>query len=116
MDHRDLDIANMEKRFVELWIDEHGRPPSYEMIVCPTCDGHGSHINPEIDRYGLQYEDLDIDQWEMYKNGTYNITCTECSGRNVVRSFTAEAEQTWNSWMQEAYTDMKIRMSESGGY
>lgn len=54
--------------------------------VCPTCHGTGKHVNPSIDCNGLSAEDFaeDPDFREDYMRGTYDVTCYECGGNNVV--------------------------------
>lgn len=54
--------------------------------VCPTCDGRGCHVNPNIDRHGLSREDLDEDPdfAEGYMAGQYDVQCHECHGERVV--------------------------------
>lgn len=55
-------------------------------VVCPTCDGKGSHVNPSIDAGGLTAEDFhdDPDFAEDYMSGTYDVSCYECGGQRVV--------------------------------
>ena len=55
------------------------------MEVCGRCSGTGSHTNPSIDGNGLSDECLgDPDFMEDYMGGSYDVTCEECDGRNVV--------------------------------
>ena len=58
-----------------------------EMIVCPSCKGTGSHVNPSIDGNGItqsEMYELGDDFMDNYLGGTYDIECIECNGRNVV--------------------------------
>lgn len=57
-----------------------------KMEVCPVCDGHGKHTNPGIDAHGISAQEFaeDPDFAEEYFSGTYDVTCYECHGRNVV--------------------------------
>ena len=70
--------------------DEDGEPIFYPipvvMIVCPTCDGRGAYVNPNIDRHGLSREDFDedIDFAESYWNREYDVRCDHCMGSNVI--------------------------------
>lgn len=54
--------------------------------VCPTCQGRGKHVNPEIDASGLSREDFedDPDFARDYWAGAYDVPCMECSGLRVV--------------------------------
>ena len=58
---------------------------SVSFIVCPLCQGHGTHVNPDIDCGGLSdYDYYDEDFMHSYHSGAYNVTCEQCNGRNVV--------------------------------
>lgn len=66
-------------------------------IVCPRCDGKGTHVNPDIDGHGISPEEFAEDPGfeEAYFSGRYDIRCEECDGRNVVDSIDQEeAEKT----------------------
>lgn len=67
-------------------------PMKYE--VCPTCNGKGRHVNPSIDAHGITAEewdrDWDYEDREMYLNGSYDVTCYECNGTNVVPEINKE--------------------------
>ena len=54
--------------------------------VCHVCEGSGSHVNPNIDRHGLDPSDPELDPefWESYHSGTFDVTCHGCEGRRVV--------------------------------
>ncbi len=56
-------------------------------VVCPTCSGRGSHVNPAIDCNGLTAEDFaaDPDFAEEYFSGSYDQVCNRCAGRTTVR-------------------------------
>jgi len=55
-------------------------------IVCPTCEGEGKTVNPNIDAHGLSAEDFreDPDFAEDYLSGLYDVTCRACHGKRVV--------------------------------
>lgn len=59
-------------------------PARYE--VCPRCEGHGKHVNPNVDGHGLSREDFaeDPDFAEAYFGGMYDVTCHECRGTRVI--------------------------------
>lgn len=72
--------------------------------VCGTCDGKGSHVNPDIDCGGISgddpfwEDDYDYDddwdycddddgpqrQTSRYMRGDYDVACYECGGKRVV--------------------------------
>lgn len=54
-------------------------------VICPSCDGEGSYVNPAVDSQGLSAEDLaDDDFREDYLGGVYDQRCSECRGLRVV--------------------------------
>lgn len=57
-----------------------------QWVVCPTCNGNGSHVNPSIDCDGLTASDFaeDPDFRESYFSGAYDVPCYECHGKRVV--------------------------------
>ena len=57
-----------------------------EFVVCPLCNGKGTHVNPSIDCNGLTREDFDADPdfAEDYFSGRYDQVCNECHGDRVV--------------------------------
>lgn len=82
MDRREGPLATV-RHFEELY---EVRLPTHK-IVCPTCDGKGSHVNPSIDSGGISTSDEcweDEDFRVSYFDGSYDVTCHECGGRNVV--------------------------------
>ena len=56
-------------------------------VVCPTCRGTGTHVNPSIDCGGRESP---ADEWfgfpddDPYLNGEYDVPCYGCDGNNVV--------------------------------
>jgi|GEM_PF-869704 len=81
-----------EKRMIAtiLTYDEDDEETTVEVpvqyVVCPTCDGKGSHVNPSIDAGGISSEEFydDPDFAEDYMSGTYDVSCYECGGKRVV--------------------------------
>lgn len=56
-------------------------------IVCPMCNGTGSHVRHDIDDSGMvdsMREDCDYDGMEEYYRGGFDVVCTTCEGQNVV--------------------------------
>src|SRR4051812_45033702 len=56
-------------------------------VVCPTCQGRGTHVNPAIDGHGITQDEMDEqgpDFFDDYMAGAYDGRCTEGGGRNVV--------------------------------
>lgn len=101
-------------------------PAKFE--VCGTCEGRGTHVNPNIDGNGLTAEDFaeDPDFEEAYFRGDYDVTCKTCHGarvvaepdtarmtfgqkRALVRHRRSEAESA-----RDDYSERFLRMAESG--
>lgn len=61
---------------------------SIKWVVCPRCDGEGSHVNPAVDGHGITSDEMDElgpDFFDDYMGGVYDVTCERCKGRRVVR-------------------------------
>lgn len=55
--------------------------------VCHLCGGTGRHVDPNVDSHGIcadEWDDMGPDGQEAYMSGAYDVTCYECSGRNVI--------------------------------
>ncbi len=96
------------------------------LVVCGTCNGKGSHVNPSIDSHGLGQEDFDEDPdfAEAYFSGHYDVTCYDCGGQNVVPELdedrcTPEQKQaleTHYEWQrEEARYEAECRMERMMG-
>jgi hypothetical protein len=72
-----------------LWSDD-GEETKWSLpakfIICPTCEGRGTHVNRAIDGNGLSAEDFaeDTDFHESYMRGDYDVQCEECHGERVI--------------------------------
>lgn len=54
-------------------------------VVCPRCEGRGTHVNPSVDGQGLSSEDLEDEEFrEAYFGGAYDVRCFQCEGHRVV--------------------------------
>ena len=65
--------------------EEQHRLPG-KIIVCDTCHGKGSRVNPSVDGHGISPEEFDEDPdfREDYFAGRYDVTCSECEGHGRV--------------------------------
>jgi hypothetical protein len=84
-------------------------------MICPICDGDGTHVNPSIDAHGLSREDFDDDPdfAEDYMRGVYNVACQTCGGSGKIR------RSEWKDRKQalrEAAEDRRLAMLEDGIY
>lgn len=103
-------------------------PAKFE--VCGTCEGRGSHVNPNIDRNGISEEQFaeDEDFRESYFSGAYDVPCVECKGLRVVPGVDFDACNAsqkadlaiWEEQQQERARwdaeDAYTRRMENGGY
>lgn len=63
-------------------------------IVCYTCDGTGTTVNPSIDGNGItasEMEELGDDFREDYMRGVYDVQCRTCKGERVIADLDREA-------------------------
>ena len=84
MDRREY--ASSIRSSWELFLDDNPKI-RIKMIVCPSCSGKGSYVNPSIDSNGISSNDEcweDDDFSSNYFSGYYDITCEDCNGNNVV--------------------------------
>ena len=62
--------------------------------VCFTCQGRGSHVNPDIDSHGItasEMSELGEDFQESYFSGVYDVDCAQCKGNKVIAVVNANA-------------------------
>ena len=70
-------------KFISVDGNEEEIPARY--VVCERCEGSGTHTNPNIDENGLTHDMVDDPEFmQNYRNGWYDIKCTECNGKRVV--------------------------------
>lgn len=91
----------------------HGVKLPTNIVVCRTCGGKGSHVNPSIDAGGLTRQDFaeDPDFYEDYMSGVYDVACYECKGRNVIDEVDEELLKArdpdlykqWIDWVQSEH-------------
>ena len=90
-------------------------------VVCQTCRGKGTHVNPSIDAHGISADEFfeDTDFAEDYHRGVYDQPCNECSGRRVVPRPSDQAtpeqveafdEAERSVWETDAEMDAERRM------
>ena len=67
-------------------------------IVCPTCNGTGSHFRRDLDENALIdniQEDGDDEGMKSYLSGDYDQVCTNCRGNNVVNQIDWDTVPEW---------------------
>jgi len=100
---------------------EKSYPVTISFMVCETCHGHGSTVNPSIDAGSLSEEDFrdDPDFREDYYGGAYDIPCPECRGKRVVpdemaaiKSLPPEVAKRLVEYQEEIDYNLEERLSE----
>lgn len=93
-------------------------------VVCPECNGTGTHVNRAIDGQGLSPDDPDLDDefWDNYRGGMYDVRCEECNGNNVVDAIDEEAcgsdpvkmalLREWNEYVQSNWESVQENLAE----
>ena len=85
-------------------------------MICPICEGDGSHVNPAIDAQGLTAEDFEEggpEFQEDYMSGAYDVRCKTCKGSGkILTEKWPEIEERLRDDAEDRYT----RMMESGTY
>ena len=89
-------------------------------VVCPTCEGEGTHFRSDLDEtslYDSMVEDGDYDGIEAYRKGRFDQVCGECNGLRVVDEpqlpeWAQALVWAWEEDEEEArrYADMERRM------
>jgi len=58
-------------------------------IVCPRCEGKGTHLRPGMEGVAYSMEefnrDFSYEERQAYFNGGYDIQCQTCNGRTTVK-------------------------------
>ena len=77
-------------------------------IICPTCKGKGTTVNPAIDANGLSQEMMeDEDFLDGYMSGVYDQPCRACNGTGKMLESRIEE-------LRDAAEDRKIAAMEDG--
>ncbi len=55
--------------------------------ICPTCEGEGKITNPSIGAITASewQDEWDPESRENYMSGLYDVACTECKGKRVIK-------------------------------
>jgi len=120
-DRRDMadSIRRQRQWFIESEIENEGRAPDTQKVVCSSCHGHGKYVNPAIDSHGISVDEFyeDPEFAGAYMSGVYDVRCDECQGENVVDEFSdPEVQDRWMDWLNSMYEDARTQRAESGYY
>lgn len=80
-------------------------------IICPTCRGDGTTVNPAIDGNGLTAEDFrdDPDFYDDYMGGVYDQPCGACGGSGKMRESRIQE-------LQDNAADRQLAALEDGDF
>ena len=80
--------------------------------ICPTCNGRGTHTNPNIDCGGItasEWAEWGPEEQDHYMSGGYDVTCYTCHGEKVVQQLEYDTRNPLYNWccerLQEYYQD-----------
>ncbi len=76
-------------------------------IVCPTCQGHGTHVHPYLSVWTSDRIEEDPEGFHEMARGVYDVLCEECGGKRVT---TLAEHEVWLTTKE----DMKLAMMENG--
>lgn len=90
------------------WLEQLGGSATlqYEtkFEICPTCNGRGTHTNPNIDCGGItasEWEEWDPEERDHYMNGGYDVTCSHCHGKRVIQHLEYDTQNPLYNWCSE---------------
>lgn len=72
--------------------------------ICPTCQGRGTHTNPNIDCGGItasEWAEWDEYEKDYYMSGGYDVTCSQCNGEKVIQTFEYDTKNPLYNWCCE---------------
>jgi len=96
---------------------EEGLPMCW--VVCPVCNGAGTHVNPSIDAGGISGEEFaeDPDFAEAYMAGEYDQQCNQCGGRSTIQApdwdaMAVDTKRLYERQLAEEAADHACHMAE----
>ncbi len=117
----DTRVTGYGQNGVPVLYDEFGdeKELPWKNVVCPVCEGRGSHVNPAIDAGGLTAEDFaeDPDFLDDYFRGVYDVACYRCGGCNVIPDIdearcTADELAAWRRQERELDASRACELAE----
>lgn len=90
-----MKVGKKAMKMIVEYLDADGEVQEGElpckMEVCPTCEGHGTHLTPSMRDHAYSAEEFaesfdDEEAAEYFqRGGRYDVVCEECHGKNVVK-------------------------------
>lgn len=84
-------------------------------IICPNCQGHGTHLMPSIREHAYtqeEFRDFSDDERDAYFNrgGMFDVPCETCKGLRVViephvEAASPEQARIIEAWINEQHED-----------
>lgn len=75
-----------------------------KFAICPTCQGRGTHTNPNIDCGGItssEWAEWGPEEQDHYMSGVYDVACSQCNGEKVIQEFEYETKNALYNWCCE---------------
>ena len=115
-DERRMVIVLVHPEYLESDDQINEVPAHY--VVCETCEGKGSHVNPSIDSHGISPEEFaeDPDFAEQYFSGAYDQQCNECHGARVVPDIDEDRATEAEKNAAEDVIESHIRFANEQAY
>jgi hypothetical protein len=115
MDRRDFTAYASVADFISE--NRLSHPPLTKFEVCWSCDGHGSYVNPNLDRGGISPDEMwewGEDFVEGYFNGSFDQICDACGGNRVLEGISPEDPNfaDWERYVEEWYARQAEREAE----
>ncbi len=94
--------------------EEYCDPPKRDTspwVICPSCSGNGTHVNPSIDANGITAEEFHADPEfeEMYMSGAFDVPCRHCNRTGKVR-------ESYLDKMADDAEERRMRALEDGDW
>lgn len=109
----------MHAQLIPTFEESYGIQLPTHMEVCHTCDGHGTHVHPDLSVVTQSDREdwADDDFMDGYMRGVYDVVCEECRGRNVIKVVDEEAMdpdvlKDWQNWVNDYYEMLDIQRME----
>jgi hypothetical protein len=80
-------------------------------IVCYVCEGRGKYVHPDIDRNGLDPNEMDEEFCEAYWDGQFDMTCKYCAGKRVVLEIDTNHHSVDKQLLERMLEEQKFRLN-----
>ena len=87
-----------------------------KFVLCPTCQGRGTHTNPNIDCGGItasEWYEWGPEEQDHYMSGAYDVSCYQCNGEKVIQQFEYDTKNPLYNWCCERLNEYYEAQYES---